>query len=1158
MKINNITIKTILFLSLLTILPLQAMDFIRLDKTMPSSVVKVTATKEITLSPGFEASSTDESLFHARIGAESSVFPISLLGQDVAPELNSDRNYIRTRTYLSANGSEYTEQIQYYDGLGRPDVLILRGISPQGNDLAGLTEYDFLGSANKQWLPTPKDGSSGKYIEPATLKNTAKGHYADQRPYNETLYDNSPLKRITAQKGAGDAWNDHAINITYDSNTANEVPLFTVNANNRLVRKGYYEVNRLYKTTTTDEDGKTSTEYKDKLGRVVMTRSSTDVRTCFVYNDLGQLAFVLPPLATDNLTANSEYADDNDVLKKYAYLYRYDERGNVVEKRLPGCQPVYMVYDKANRLILSQDGNQRSKNQWSVTKYDVFGRIVYSGILTRSQSRAELKNILDPLIITEQYQGANGFNNTGYSCDYFINEITPLAVNYYDNYDFLDLLDDDYKNALTYTQQNGFGEQYPNAKGLATGSRIFLLNNSGHYLTTTLYYDQKGQVIQTRATNYLGGYDYNYHLYGFTGNILKTTHEYSANNLPSVSETYSYTYDHAGRLKKTVYQIDDKPAVTLAANSYDELGRLQTKKRHNGADTETAAYNIRNQPTKLTSGEFEQHLYYNTNLPNGATALYNGNIAASTWTYDGTTRGYNYIYDALNRLYSARFKRGDSELYDGDMGELFIYDKQGNIQNLYRANVNDFDALIMTYNGNQLISVYDDEGSQNLYNLKEYHDRNRAGNDFAYDANGNMTKDLDRKIVTITYNLLNLPDTVQFSNGNQIVNLYAADGRKLRTDYYTQVESLNAPITEGNILHPNPASSEHTGTIYAGSIDYEFDTDGIYLKRIHNPEGYFADNNYHYYRKDHLGNNREVWRNDGITVQKTQYYPSGLPWASNSGDNAGVQPYKYNGKEFIEMHGLDEFDSQARMFYPAITRTTTMDPMAEMYYSVSPYAWVGNNPVNRIDPTGMLWDNVKDAENLKDNIDTEIKFQNKSIAKNQTKLDKGGLSDKQISKLEGKISESQDIISNLNTSKADIDLLGADPINTYAFSHIEGGSHTVVKGDDGKIYIQTSSDALSVHEITHVRQSLETGRLKFYDGKLLNAASGTSEELFSQMEIDAYQMQYSVDRSFPGNLKRKGLKGIDVHSVGNIWNSTKKDYQYRIIKEYSKKLKTGK
>jgi RHS repeat-associated protein len=216
-----------------------------------------------------------------------------------------------------------------------------------------------------------------------------------------------------------------------------------------------------------------------------------------------------------------------------------------------------------------------------------------------------------------------------------------------------------------------------------------------------------------------------------------------------------------------------------------------------------------------------------------------------------------------------------------------------------------------------------------------------------------MTKDLDRKIVTITYNLLNLPDTVQFSNGNQIVNLYAADGRKLRTDYYTQVESLNAPITEGDILQPNPASSEHTGTIYAGSIEYEIDTDGIYLKRIHNPEGYFADNNYHYYRRDHLGNNREVWNaTANATVQKTQYYSSGLPWATNIGDNAGLQPYKYNGKEFIEMHGLDEYYSNFRNYYPAITRTTTMDPLAEKYYSISPYAWTGNNPIRYIDPDG--------------------------------------------------------------------------------------------------------------------------------------------------------------------------------------------------------------
>ena len=91
-------------------------------------------------------------------------------------------------------------------------------------------------------------------------------------------------------------------------------------------------------------------------------------------------------------------------------------------------------------------------------------------------------------------------------------------------------------------------------------------------------------------------------------------------------------------------------------------------------------------------------------------------------------------------------------------------------------------------------------------------------------------------------------------------------------------------------------------------------------------------------------------RGAGITLQRTQYYPSGLPWAE--GEGASVQNKKYNGKEFIEAHGLDEYDSAARWYYPAIMRTTTLDPLAEKYYSISPYAWCGNNPVNRIDPDG--------------------------------------------------------------------------------------------------------------------------------------------------------------------------------------------------------------
>lgn len=87
-------------------------------------------------------------------------------------------------------------------------------------------------------------------------------------------------------------------------------------------------------------------------------------------------------------------------------------------------------------------------------------------------------------------------------------------------------------------------------------------------------------------------------------------------------------------------------------------------------------------------------------------------------------------------------------------------------------------------------------------------------------------------------------------------------------------------------------------------------------------------------------------------MERTQYYPSGLPWVEKFSNSEGAHPWKYNSKEFVEMHGLDEYDSKARWYYPAICRTTTMDPLAEKYYPTSPYAWCGNNPINAIDPDG--------------------------------------------------------------------------------------------------------------------------------------------------------------------------------------------------------------
>ena len=226
-----------------------------------------------------------------------------------------------------------------------------------------------------------------------------------------------------------------------------------------------------------------------------------------------------------------------------------------------------------------------------------------------------------------------------------------------------------------------------------------------------------------------------------------------------------------------------------------------------------------------------------------------------------------------------------------------------------------------------------------------------------------MTKDLDRNICAIQYNVLNLPSVIQFRNGNQIAHVYDAAGNRVETMYYTRKST--APIMTSTILCPEDSLNKYD-VIKKGFNEnviykYIYNTSWI-TEYIKNPEGYMWDlsmGEYYpcYYIKDHVGNNCQTWiypyPNYKECIQRMQYYPSGLPW--NVGYIPNQQPYKYNGKEFVEQFGLDEYDSKARWYYPAIARTTTMDPLCEKYYDTSPYAWCGNNTVRNVDLNGMDW-----------------------------------------------------------------------------------------------------------------------------------------------------------------------------------------------------------
>ena len=148
-----------------------------------------------------------------------------------------------------------------------------------------------------------------------------------------------------------------------------------------LSLRGYYPAGALQKTTVTDEDGHTAVTYTDNRDREVLTLQTADdgmkLETYRVYDDRGMLRWVLSPEASFQIQESM----DTDVLEKLAYYYEYDALGRMTLKRLPGCMPTRMVYDRRNRMVMSQDGNQRQENarKWCYSVYDDTNRVTETG-----------------------------------------------------------------------------------------------------------------------------------------------------------------------------------------------------------------------------------------------------------------------------------------------------------------------------------------------------------------------------------------------------------------------------------------------------------------------------------------------------------------------------------------------------------------------------------------------------------------------------------------------------------------------------------------------------------------------------------------------------------------------------------------------------------
>ncbi len=838
------------------------------------------------------------------------------------------------------NAYNIMQATQYMDGLGRPVQTVSRRGSGNATDLVSFVVYDQYGRPALSPMPYRSSATSGELsLTPSADQSTfLNSHFPGEDIFfGKTEFESSPLNRPLKQMAPGNSWTGRGVGVTSEyltNTTADAVRVFTIAST--PATSAVYPTGKLSVMQTTDENGHKVKQYTNGKGQVILkkvqdTAGAGDthtgwLNTYYLYDVYGNLRYVLPPRAVQQLSANSWTWQNVDEL---IFEYGYDGRNRMITKKVPGSGRVDMVYDKMDRLVATQDANQRAVNQWTFTKYDELNRPVMTGFLNSTQSRAVLQdstnnwsgdmnvkreglstaNVLEGVSITTSVRDTDiatyRAKNTGFidylpgfesvTSDEFITEQVaslsheytfyegyhdatfPLladttitwemnTVNYYDDYAFTAKeWDDGFLGKGFYaagTENAVTPEEHTDVRGMATGSKVRILGTDD-WLTTVMFYDDRGRVVQTQGENHMGGTDISTTQYDFAGRVL---HTYTVHNNPLASANSTtrilkeFDYDHAGRLLTVKEKLGDTGSLkTLVTNSYNALGELETKSLGNSLEDLDYVYNVRGWLKSIngdyvangTGGHFfGMDLSYDYGFE---TNQLNGNIAGVTWRSQSSDkkRAYGFEYDRSNRLLEADYHQNDGTANawsqaTANFSTAYGYDVNGNILSLDRkglvaGTITTIDSLTYDYGdgfglaaaGNQLKSVKDIQGDLGQGDFK---DGNTSGDDYSYDANGNMKDDLNKGITNITYNHLNLPVVVSFGSSKTITYTYDAAGIKL-----SKVVNDNGALTT---------------TDYAGGFIYENNV----LQHFAHEEGRVRLESgvakYDYFIKDHLGNTR--------------------------------------------------------------------------------------------------------------------------------------------------------------------------------------------------------------------------------------------------------------------------------------------------------------
>lgn len=857
---------------------------------------------------------------------------------------------------------EVIRSTEYLDGYGRTVQLVTKQSSPALKDMVEMHVYDSWGREVQQHLPFISNVTQlGDVTNDGNYKPTAA---AQQLAFNQSLYpgennyyyaqtnfENSPLNRPLNNYAAGTNWvgSSRGKSTQYLVNTAaDNVRIWTITTTQGVLptASAAYSAGQLFKTIYVDEQGNQTVSFEDKEGHLVLRKVQITATadngtgsghagwlcTYYVYDDYNNMRYTITPQVVTYI--DGSWSLDQVLADELCIRYEYDIKNRVIIQKNPGAGEKWMVYDQRSRLVMMQDANQRAAQKWQYFQYDNLDRPISMGLMNDPVNYSNLS-----------FHHTNSANSIAYpNIGSYTTE--QLSQSYYDNYSWTggtgvgsSLDQSNTSNTGYFYAASNSTFPYPQAiaqsamtRGMVTGSKTEVLGSNGaQYLYTVSFYDDKGRIVQTQATNITGGLDKSTNQYSWSGLVLRIfeQHAKSGTNAQTHNSLTKRTYDHAGRLQNITRTMMStigatsitSPEKTIATYTYNESGRPTTKTlgihptTGNPLETMAYAYNLRGWLTGInknftqpgnTSNYFGMELAYDKTAATAGTTTfstpsYNGNMAGTIWKSkgDGVPRKYDFGYDKSSRLTNASFVQNTSgstwnnEYIDYSVNSIG-YTPNGNISSLYQQGFvlgggSNIDELTYNYQqsgaSNKLKNVIDDANIPQS-KVGDFHyagSKIFSSNDYQYDANGNKISDANKSISAITYNLLNLPRVITITNKGTITYTYDAAGNKLKKE----VQENNATVAFNGT---NYTTNITTVTTYIGAFEYQsktFSNSSLTsmnktesLQHILHEEGrarivyplfgapaYFA---FDYFVKDNLGNVRVTLTDE----QQQDTYPA--------------------------------------------------------------------------------------------------------------------------------------------------------------------------------------------------------------------------------------------------------------------------------------------